>query len=165
MDQTTMEKLIAENEIDPLVAYGNSLPSQAAREFENSLITLLEKTGNSSHRNTAALVLSDLHCNRAVDSLITLIKKPENSSCNGTLVYALQTLDCGQRIPELLFLFDSNNFEVQWMLCGLIKEKWNKMSSSSREITVRYLETKSTQLLDLLDLLKDLQSFLNLKDE
>ena len=81
-------------------------------EVVDFLISLLAFE-NSGTRNRAALALSDIKDNRALEPLLTAIFKKENYNYNGTLVYALEFFDCSQKLKDIFKILFFETYEAK----------------------------------------------------
>lgn len=97
-------ELIKQNKIDEVVEYVRGLNKSEYQIIEENLISELKNTNNSCIRNSIALVLSDLKCDKSINTIISLINNPEYYNCRGTLIYALHELNCQEQIVSLFNL-------------------------------------------------------------
>lgn len=91
-------------------------------EVVDFLISLLALE-NSGIRNRAALALSDIKDNRALEPLLTAIFKKENYNYNGTLVYALEFLDCSQKIKDIFRILFFETYEAKISAYTILSEQ------------------------------------------
>ena len=90
------------------------------------------KTDVKNHRNTIAIVLSDLQCDEAIDVLVDLINDPQNRNCRGTFIYALQELNCEKVINSIMHVLFESNLEVKCNMYELLLKKYNSMSENEK---------------------------------
>ena len=76
------------------------------------LMSLIE-LDNSRIRDIAAIALSDINDNRALEPLLKAIFKKENHNQNGTLVYALESLDCSKNLKDIFKILFYETFEAK----------------------------------------------------
>lgn len=84
----SIEKMIKNNEIDGVVELCNKMNTHEAKNVKERLIQELRYTHEVGDRNTIAIILGDLKCDKAVDVLFELILDPQNKNCRGSLIYA-----------------------------------------------------------------------------
>jgi len=78
---------------------------------------------NPGIRNSAALALSDIGDNRALDPLLSAIFKKENHNHNQTLVYALETLDCSEKLVEIFTILFYESYVGKISACNILNEQ------------------------------------------
>lgn len=157
MDFEYIKALIYSNEIDKIVTMCRQLEQQELRIVEEQLINELKSTDNGRYRNTTAIILSDLKCDRAVKVLVDLINAPQNENNRGTLIYALEGLNSQNEIKGLIHLIWDGNYEVKWSMFNLLSEKFQYMSEADQSECMNILSTKKETLEETLDLLEDLE--------
>jgi len=86
------------------------------------LISLL-KSSDPAVRHGAAMRLSDLRDNRAVEPLFQAIANPANAGYTGTLIYALLDLDCSGHFTDLFDLALHGVYEVQCKALMILEEQ------------------------------------------
>ena len=86
------------------------------------LISLIE-LDNSKIRDIAAVALSDIKDNRAVEPLLKAIFKKENHNYNGTLVYALESLDCSKNLKDIFRILFYETFEAKIGAYSILTEQ------------------------------------------
>lgn len=136
MDKKIIEKYINDNGVKNMVLYAKSLTLNDYNMFIDWLINQLinyEIPKESCKRNTVALVLSSLKCNKAVTTIIKLLKNESESKYIGTLVYALQNLECHQYLEQIFHLIYIGNYEVRRNMFDLLEQNKDKISIESSE--------------------------------
>jgi hypothetical protein len=152
-----IRKMIGNNEIDAVVQYCRKIETKEYLIIEQKLIDELTSTENCMVRNTIAIILSDLECNKAVETIVSLIEKPENSNCRATLVYALEQLNCNgilQRIFKFLF---EGNYETKGNMYSLLESKVDLMNANEFDYCVNTLNQKIAEYENSLDHLYDVK--------
>ena len=157
IDFEYIKTLIHSNEINQIVTMCRQLEQQELCIVEEQLIKELQSTDNGGYRNTTAIILSDLKCDRAVKVLVDLIDAPQNKNNRGTLIYALEGLKCENEIKGLIHLIFDGNYEVKWSMYHLLSEKFKYMSEADRSECINILSTGKRKLEETLDILEDLE--------
>lgn len=159
-ERNHVKELIEASEIDSIVKYCKKLTVPQAAQMKQQLIDEMKYTQNKGHRNTIAIVLSDLKCNEAIPAMVELINNPENKNCIGTLLYALENLDCENEIKNIIHILMDGNYEAQYCTYSLLLEKHHKMKKKDRKACKKYIKEKKRELKEALDLLKMVKKYL-----
>lgn len=149
-------ELIKENKIDEVVEYVRGLNKSEYQIIEENLISELKNTNNSCIRNSIALVLSDLKCDKSINTIISLINNPEYYNCRGTLIYALHELNCQEQIVSLFNLIYEGNYETKCNMFTLIESKINLMNDKDVEFCKESLLKQIDKLRNDYELLCDM---------
>ena len=115
-----IKKAIENNEIDHVVEICNEMSGTEKNIVEDKLIQELRCTDEVCYRNTIAIILGDLGCDKAIDVLIELILDPRNKNCRGTFIYALEGLNCEHKLVQLMHILTDGNYEVKWNMYALV---------------------------------------------
>ena len=100
--------------------------------MKQKLIHELSETDDVCYRNTIAIILGDLGCDKAIDILLELILNSNNINCRGTLIYALRELNCEHKLSRLMHIIADGNYEVKWTIQELLLEKIESMNESDK---------------------------------
>ena len=153
-----IKNLINNNAIDEIVEICKQMETCEFQVIKNNLIQELGNTDIANHRNTIAIVLSDLKCDEAVETLVKSILDPKNRNNRGTLIYALKELKCESIIKNLIHVLFNGNFEVKWNMYDLLSKKIKYMSKSDQLECMNIIREEKERVLDELDLLEDVES-------
>lgn len=152
-----IKEMIEENEINNIVQICKTMDESEFRAVKNKLIQELRSTDLKHHRNTIAIVLSDLKCDEAIGTLIDLINAPENRNCRGTFIYALQELKCEDVLDKIIPILFDGNLEVKFNMYDLLSKKVKYMSETTRWECMNILREEKKKLEDELELLEDVE--------
>ena len=158
MDLNKINTWIAENKIDDITNLALSLPKKDYDLFIADLIQRLETTTDNNYRNTIAIVLGDLHCDKAIDSLIKLINNPKLVNSRGTLIYALENLNVSDRLDSFIELLVYGNYEVKCNTYTLFEKHITNMTEEKKSIYVEMLKEKISDMEESLELMYELCS-------
>ena len=156
MDLRKINILITENKIDDITNLALSLPKKDYDLLIEEFIQILETTTENGCRNTIAIVLGDLHCNKAIDSLFRLINDPKLVNCRGTLVYALENLNVADRLDSFIELLISGNYEVKCNSYTLFESQIANMTEEEKTIYIATLKAKILNMEESLELIYNL---------
>lgn len=157
IDFEYIKTLIRSNEIDQIVTMCKQLDQKDLEIVEEQLIHELKCTGDGNYRNTTAIILSDLKCDKAVEILVELIDAPQNRNNRGALIYALEGLNCENVLKNLIHLFFDGNYEVKWNMYHLLKEKFKSMSDADQTECINILRTEKGKIEETLEFLEELE--------
>lgn len=104
MELDILSPWINENRIEDIQKYALTLSEIEYEFFIDELLHRLITMSDNGYRNTIAIVLGDLHCDRATESLIELINNPNIKHCRGTFIYVLENLDIAGRLDNFIEL-------------------------------------------------------------
>ncbi len=153
-----INKLIDKNAIDSIVGMCKQMQVGELQKVINDLIQELRNTNEKNHRNTIALVLSDLQCDEAIDTLVDLINDPKNKMCRGTLIYALQELNCEKVIKNIIHVLFDGNLEVKSNMYELLSKKFSGMSEDEKLECINIIAGEKERLEEEWELLEDVES-------
>ena len=156
MDLNTINTWINENKIDNITNLALSLPKSDYDLLIDKFIQELEITSNNEYRNTIAIVLSDLYCDKAIDSLIKLINNPKMINCRGTLIYALENLNVANRLDSFIELLVCGNYEVKCNTYTLFEKQITNMTAEKKSIYVDSIKAKISDMEESLELMHEL---------
>jgi len=129
----------------------------ALQRVKKDLIRELRNTDVKTHKNTIAVVLSDLQCDEAIDTLVDLINDPQNRNCRGTFIYALQGLNCGKVIKNLIHVLFDGNLEVKYNMYELLSEKISTMSEDDKLECMNIIAVEKNRIEQEWELLEDIE--------
>ena len=154
---TCIKKMIEENAINDIVEVCKKLEEGEFNDIKKKLLQELRSTDIKAHRNTIAIVLSDLKCDEAIGTLIDLINDPKNRNCRGTFIYALQELKCENVLKKIIPILFDGNLEVKCNMYDLLSEKVKYMSETDQWECMSILREEKKKLEDELELLEDVE--------
>lgn len=148
---------IENNNIDKIVQFCKKIDENDYKMMTDKLIYEMKCTDNVRHRNTIAIVLSDLKCNDAIEEMIQLIHEPQNKNHRGTLVYALQNLDCEDSIRKIFHILFDGNYEVRCNMYHLLESKIEKMCQGDIEECLNILQKEKLRIKETSELIEDIE--------
>ena len=151
-----MKKMVENNEISRVVEICNEIDGSEAEVVQERLIQELSYTNEVCYRNTIAIILADLKCNKAIDVLLELILDPQNENCRGTLIYALQELNCEHKLSRLMRILVDGNYEVKWNMYALLTEKRKSMSEADKLNCINILKEEKARSQKAAEFLEDI---------
>lgn len=151
-----IKKAIKSNEIDHVVEICNEMRGTEKDIVEDKLIQELRCTEEVCYRNTIAIILGDLGCDKAIDVLIELILDPRNKNCRGTFIYALEGLNCEHKLIQLMHILADSNYEVKWNMHTLLSEKIGVMSETDKRGCIDILKEDIDKLEEALGCMEDI---------
>lgn len=151
-----MKKMVENNEISRVVEMCNEMGGSEEEVVQEKLIQELRYTNEVCYRNTIAIILGDLKCNKAIDVLIELILDPQNENCRGTLIYALQALNCEHKLNRLMSILVDGNYEVKWNMYALLSEKRESMSEADKLNCINILKKEKARSQKATEFLEDI---------
>lgn len=122
MELDILSPWINENRIEDIQKYALTLSEIEYEFFIDELLHRLMTMSDNGYRNTIAIVLGDLHCDRATEPLIELINNPNIKHCRGTFIYVLENLDIAGRLDNFIELLVVGNYEVKCMIYTLFEK-------------------------------------------
>ncbi|MDE6904964.1 MAG: HEAT repeat domain-containing protein [Lachnospiraceae bacterium] len=153
-----IRSLIENNAIDSIVEMCKHMEPWKLQQIKKDLIQELHDTNVKNHRNTIAIVLSDLQCDEAIDVLVDLINDPQNRNSRGTFIYALQELNCEKAIKKILHVLFDGNLEVKCNMYELLLKKFNSMSENEKLECIDIVVREKERLEEELELLEDVEN-------
>lgn len=156
MNFKLIQTLVDENEIDSVVTLALKMDKSEYKLLVNELIRMMESTADNTHRNTIAIILSDLQCNEAIEPLIRLINKAELANCRGTLISSLGNLDVAENLESFVDLLLYGNFEVRCNIYNLFEKQLHNMTREKKTKYTNLLRVKITNTEESLDLMYEL---------
>lgn len=152
-----IRSLIDNNAIDSIVEICRQMEIEELQRVKKDFIQELCNTDEIKHRNTIAMVLSDLQCDEAVDVLVDLINDPENKNCRGTFIYALQELNSEKVIKDLLHILFDGNLEVKCNMYDLFLKKFSSMSEDEKSECIDIIAREKKRIEEEWELLEDIE--------
>lgn len=152
-----IRSLIDKNAIDSIVEICRQMEIEELQRVKKDFIQELCNTDEIKHRNTIAMVLSDLQCDEAVDVLVDLINDPENKNCRGTFIYALQELNSEKVIKDLLHILFAGNLEVKCNMYNLLLKKFSNMSEDEKSECIDIIAREKKRIEEEWELLEDIE--------
>ncbi|VYU44288.1 Uncharacterised protein [Eubacterium limosum] len=149
---------INENRIEDIQKYALTLSGIEYESFIDELLHRLVTTSDNGSRNTIAIVLGDLHCDRAIEPLIELINNPNMSHCRGTFIYALENLNIADRLDDFIELLVTGNYEVKCMVYTLFEKQVSSMTESKKSMYIDMLKKRISETQESLELMYELCS-------
>lgn len=153
-----IRNLIDDNAIDNIVDMCKRMEPWKLQKVEKDFIEELRNTDEKKHRNTIAMVLSDLRCDEAIDTLVDLINDPRNRNCRGTFIYALQELNCEKVIKNIIHVLFDGNLEVRCNMYDLLSIKYNKLSDDEKAECKNIVAEEKERLEEEWELLEDVEN-------
>lgn len=153
-----IRNLIEDNAIDSIVEMCRQMEPWKLQQVKKDMIQELYNTDVKNHRNTIAIVLSDLRCDEAIDALVDLINDPQNRNCRGTFIYALQELNCEKEIENIVHVLFDGNLEVRYNMYELLLKKFNSMSEKEKLECMDIVAREKERLEEEWELLEDVES-------
>lgn len=156
-DWDDLMKMVDKNEIDKIVEIYKEMEEKEYEYFIDKLIYEIGTTENCGHRNTIAIVLGDLGCNKAINTMIEVINMPKNRKCIGSLIYALESLDCENEVKSILHVLFDGNYEAKYNTYCLFIEKFHKMKEEDKEECKKLIEKEKEKIEETLDLIEKIE--------
>ncbi len=139
---STLNEYIRDNKIDDIVLLVQNSP--LSDELSTWLVDFIEKTDCADHRNTVAIALADMKCQKSVPILVKLAKKYSCTNSYATLLYALSLLDCREYISDIFSLIYDGNFEARHIVFDILNNNLYCLSDNAKhqmsENIKRYLQ-------------------------
>lgn len=158
MELGVLSTWINENRIEDIQKHALTLSEKDYEFFIDELLHRLMTTPDNGCRNTIAIVLGDLHCDRAIEPLIELINNPNMKHCRGTFIYALENLNIADRLDDFIELLVVGNYEVKCMAFNLFEKQINNMSESKKSMYIDMLKERISETQESLELMYELCS-------
>lgn len=153
-----IRNLIEDNAIDSIVEMCRQMEPWKLQQVKKDMIQEWYNTDVKNHRNTIAIVLSDLRCDEAIDALVDLINNPQNRNCRGTFIYALQELNCEKVLKNIVHVLFDGNLEVRYNMYELLLKKFNSMSENEKLECMDIFAREKERLEEEWELLEDVES-------
>jgi hypothetical protein len=106
---------------------------------KEELLRFFMVTKNSLIRNLIALLLSDVHYDRAVPYILEKINDKETFNDNGSLVHALRSFDMSGHLVQLVKIICEKEYEARLMAYGIVEEIMPKVKAKDREEALKIL--------------------------
>ena len=148
--------MITKNQIEKITTEALNLSIQDYKLLIDELIKILETTTINDCRNTVAIVLSDLNCDKAVEPLIKLIHNTKIKNSRGSLIYALENFNIADRLDSFIELLVVGNFEVKHNVYTLFEKQLTNMSKEKKESYIKTLKERILATQESLNLMEDL---------
>lgn len=158
MEPGVLSNWINENRIEDIQKHALTLSEKDYEYFIDDLLHRLVTTSDNGCRNTIAIVLGDLHCDRAIEPLIELIHNPNMKHCRGTLIYALENLSVADRLDDFIELLVVGNYEVKCTIYNLFEKQISNMTESKKSKYINMLKERISGTQESLELMYELCS-------
>lgn len=126
MHTKIIQELLSQEDSEEAIQRITSIDANKDTSQNQLLIKILETTEDHDLRNQAAIALSELQDDRAVEPLIQAIMDPGTSGSRGTFLYALEHLDYILHIEHIIPFIGDTSLEVcaqSFMLLEQLKDK------------------------------------------
>ncbi|MBO6231080.1 MAG: hypothetical protein J6O50_11005 [Ruminiclostridium sp.] len=153
-----LKKCIKDNKIDEVCTFIRSLEDKdSAIDW---LINYMKKTKSTKRRNTIAIVLSELHCKKAISTLLELIEKYAYPNNYATLIYALSNFNHSDYLNRVFRLIYLGNFEAREFVFEIFKNSYLNISELDKSRFKDELKEYIEDCKDRLDILMTAQSLI-----
>lgn len=110
-------------------------------EEKEELLGLFMVTKDALIRNHIALILADLHYEKAVPCILDKINDKNIYNKNGTLVYSLQEFDLGEYFIPLIKIICEQDYDARWLMAyGIVKDLASPIPGTTKSQAFEILE-------------------------